>query len=89
MAQTTYSYDLETVSLSDLLPAAPRGKADGERVFACDHSGHCRVETLVDEVRLALIDRLDDRGGRGWRLAHMDIHAEVVLLVWEKPGAST
>jgi hypothetical protein len=80
----TYTYDLETLALADLRDGNPEGAAS-ERVIACDHAGTCRVEEVVEDIRFALTARLNERGRDGWRLAHMDVHAEVVLLVWEKP----
>ncbi|GEM_PF-3508206 len=77
-----YRYELETVELKDLL--SETAKTDVDRVFACDHSGTCRVGSIVEDIRVGLVDRLDERGREGWRLAHMDIHAEVVLCIWEK-----
>ncbi|MHC5040263.1 MAG: hypothetical protein ACYTHM_23385 [Planctomycetota bacterium] len=84
----TFQYDLETLPLPDLLPKGSPERPGGARVFACDHAGQCQIEDLVDEIRKALVARLNERGHDGWRLAHMELHAEVVFLVWEKPGPS-
>jgi hypothetical protein len=77
----TYRYDVETLALRDLGDTG--AGSDAQRVIACDHAGRCRVEETLDEVRTALVDRLNERGRGGWRLAHMELHDEVVLLVWE------
>lgn len=81
-----HRYDFEAVRLDELLDARDANALDPERVFACDRSGTCAVETLVDDVRQALVDRLNERGAAGWRLVQMEFHARVVLLVWEMPG---